>query len=62
MDRKHCGSAIWMPEKVTAASHPEGFKPQLLKQGKQLLASEGSPSTSNYGSIASRTRSTTTSN
>jgi hypothetical protein len=51
-----------MPEKVMAAFHPEGFKPQLMKQGKQLLASEFSPSTSRYSSIASSTRSTTTSN
>ena len=39
MDRNHGGSAIRMPEKVMASFHPEGFKPQLL-------AGEGSPSTS----------------
>ena len=39
MDRNHGGSAIRMPENVMASFHPEGFKPQLL-------AGEGSPSTS----------------
>jgi len=41
MDRNHGGSAIRMLEKVMAAFHPEGFKPLLVKHGKQLLAGEG---------------------